>query len=140
MYWLVFFIVGFGIAWALSVPVASALGTVHFPMSSIEGVAYELLRISQIVGLVTLALVSFQVGRWMARFSPGRELVPCGILILLETILSLGVLSVGLLVPRHLPAMLWGVQSHLPSLPLYLALLIFAGAVQVRRASLRFRS
>jgi len=126
----IIFAVGYGIAWGLILMIANGLGIADLGHLSNPplGSTNALIRTSTVVGVLTVALVAFQIGRWMARRSRGRELVPCVAMVALDTVVSSAI-------------NVWWGNRHLsaltPALPLCLAALLFAGAIKVRRANLR---
>jgi hypothetical protein len=88
----------------------------------------------QVFGFSAVMLCQFQVGRWIARRAPGRELSACLALAIMQEILGIVVtLGLELALGHSLSLDNWGPGL----LSLWMVLPCFAGALWVRRRAVR---
>jgi len=100
-------------------------GTVNAPHPVISSLGWML------AGVVAWGLIPFQIGRWLARRSPGRELAPCVGFMLFDLVTcGIGLIWGG--TQSSLLQFLFGLMTGL-SLSVLLTIPLMAGAALVRR-------
>ena len=84
-----------------------------------------------LAGAIAWGLIPFQVGRWLARRSPGRELAPCVAFMLLDLVTcGLGVIWEG--IPSSLFRFIFGLLTSL-AISILFMMPVMAGATWIRR-------
>jgi len=105
-------------------------GQLWLPTGSMVAIQATAIAVGKVVGTGIGLLISFQIGRWLARRSPGRELAPIVALAILETAVTV---ALGLVLkPVDTMQVILGITVYqVYQLPM------FVGAAWVRRKSLR---